>query len=59
MTIIRYYLQIVYAYFFRALRKREEEIGHIVESIQDLNTIFRDLAQMVSEQVIHSSLLIE
>ena len=39
--------------FFRALRKREEEIGHIVESIQDLNTIFRDLAQMVSEQVIH------
>eukprot|EP00088_Acartia_fossae_P013903 TRINITY_DN17367_c0_g2_i1.p1 TRINITY_DN17367_c0_g2~~TRINITY_DN17367_c0_g2_i1.p1 ORF type:complete len:102 (-),score=17.23 TRINITY_DN17367_c0_g2_i1:282-587(-) len=32
------------------LRKREEEIGHIVESIQDLNTIFRDLAQMVSEQ---------
>jgi len=32
------------------LRKREEEIGHIVESIQDLNSIFRDLAQMVSEQ---------
>jgi len=32
------------------LRKREEEISHIVESIQDLNSIFRDLAQMVSEQ---------
>jgi len=34
----------------KSLRKREKEIGHIVESIQDLNTIFKDLAQMVSEQ---------
>jgi len=34
----------------KTLRKREEEISHIVESIQDLNAIFKDLAQMVSEQ---------
>ncbi|XP_023347674.1 syntaxin-16 [Eurytemora carolleeae] len=32
------------------LRKREAEITHIVESIQDLNTVFKELAQMVSEQ---------
>ena len=36
---------------FRFLRKREVEITHIVESIQDLNTVFKELAQMVSEQV--------
>ena len=32
------------------LRKREQEISSIVQSIQDLNTIFKDLAGMVSEQ---------
>jgi len=32
------------------IQRREEEINHIVNSIQDLNTIFKDLAQMVSEQ---------
>jgi len=32
------------------LRKREQEISHIVNSIEDLNTIFKDLAHMVSEQ---------
>jgi len=32
------------------IQRREEEISHIVNSIQDLNTIFKDLAQMVSEQ---------
>lgn len=32
------------------LRRREQEIKHIVESIQDLNTIFKDLAGMVSQQ---------
>ena len=32
------------------LRKREQEISSIVQSIQDLNTIFKDLASMVSEQ---------
>ena len=35
----------------RFLRKREQEISSIVQSIEDLNTIFKDLAQMVSEQV--------
>ena len=32
------------------LRKREQEIKNVVESIQDLNTIFKDLAGMVSQQ---------
>jgi len=34
----------------KAIKRREEEISNIVQSIQDLNTIFRDLASMVSEQ---------
>lgn len=34
----------------RAIKRREEEITSVVQSIQDLNTIFRDLAGMVSEQ---------
>ena len=33
-----------------AIKRREEEISSVVQSIQDLNTIFRDLASMVSEQ---------
>ena len=32
------------------LRRREQEISSIVQSIQDLNTIFKDLAGMVSQQ---------
>ena len=32
------------------LRRREQEINNIVQSIQDLNTIFKDLAGMVSQQ---------
>lgn len=32
------------------LRRREQEITSVVQSIQDLNTIFKDLAGMVSEQ---------
>jgi len=34
----------------KAIRRREQEINSIVQSIQDLNTIFRDLAAMVTEQ---------
>jgi len=34
----------------KVLRKREQEISHIVNSIEDLNSIFKDLASMVSEQ---------
>ena len=34
----------------KLLRKREQEITSIVQSIQDLNTIFKELATMVSEQ---------
>lgn len=34
----------------RIIRQREQEIANIVQSIQDLNTIFKELAGMVSEQ---------
>merc|ERR1712130_152372 len=34
----------------KAIRRREQEINSIVQSIQDLNTIFRDLATTVTEQ---------
>ena len=34
----------------KLLRKREQEITSIVQSIQDLNMIFKELATMVSEQ---------
>ena len=34
----------------KVLRRREQEISSIVQSISDLNTIFKDLAGMVSEQ---------
>jgi len=34
----------------RFVQKREQEIQTIVQSISDLNVIFKDLAQMVSEQ---------
>jgi len=34
----------------RVLRRREEEISNVVRSIQDLNTIFKELATMVAEQ---------
>jgi hypothetical protein len=37
----------------RFLRRREQEIGSIVQSIEDLNTIFKDLALMVTEQVLN------
>ena len=33
------------------VRQREREIQKIVQSISELNTIFKDLATMVSEQV--------
>jgi len=33
------------------VRQREREIQKIVQSISELNTIFKDLASMVSEQV--------
>ena len=32
----------------RSIRRRDQEIGNIVQSIQDLNTIFKELATMVS-----------
>ncbi len=35
----------------KALQQREREINKVVQSISDLNTIFQDLARMVSEQV--------
>ncbi len=35
----------------RALHHREREINKVVRSIADLNTIFQDLARMVTEQV--------
>jgi syntaxin 16 len=34
------------------VRHREREIQKIVQSIAELNTIFKDLATMVSEQVL-------
>jgi len=34
----------------KAIKRREEEINSIVQSITDLNSIFKDLASMVSEQ---------
>ena len=33
------------------VQEREKEINVIVKSIVELNTIFKDLAQMVTEQV--------
>jgi syntaxin 16 len=36
------------------VRHREREIQKIVQSIAELNTIFKDLATMVSEQVLLS-----
>ena len=34
------------------VQQREKEIQNIVQSISDLNTIFKELASMVTEQVI-------
>ena len=39
----------------RFVNKREQEINAIVQSISDLNTIFRDLATMIAEQVRNSN----
>ena len=33
------------------IRQREREVSHIVKSIADLNTIFKDLSYMVADQV--------
>lgn len=33
------------------LEEREQEIDHIVRSIQELNDVFKDLAVMISDQV--------
>ena len=35
----------------KVIEEREKEIQHVVQSIVELNTIFKDLAVMVSEQV--------
>ena len=35
----------------RYVKQREKEIHQIVQSISDLNTIFKELASMVTEQV--------
>ncbi len=35
----------------KMLARRERDINQVVTSISDLNAIFKDLAQMVSEQV--------
>ena len=35
----------------RYVKQREKEITQIVQSISDLNTIFKELASMVTEQV--------
>ena len=42
----------------RFVHKREQEIQNIVQSISDLNVIFKDLAQMVSEQVMLGFILV-
>ena len=34
----------------RAIKRRQEVINSVVQSVQDLTTIFRDLASMVTEQ---------
>ena len=36
------------------VRQREEEISHIVQSIGDLNMIFKDLSIMIIDQVLKS-----
>lgn len=36
-----------------AVEQREQEIKKIAQSITDLNTIFKDLAAMIVDQVIH------
>lgn len=36
----------------RLIREREDEINHIVKSINDLNELFKDLASMVVDQVL-------
>ena len=41
----------------RYVQQREKEIHHIVQSISDLNTIFKELASMVTEQVYVSQIL--
>lgn len=33
------------------IAEREREVSHIVQSISELNTIFKDLAHMVHDQV--------
>ena len=33
------------------VKQREEEISHIVQSIGDLNTIFKDLSILIVDQV--------
>ena len=38
------------------VNQRDKEIAHIVRSIQDLNEIFKDLSQMVVDQVNHDLL---
>ncbi len=35
----------------RTIRDREDEINHVVKSINDLNELFKDLATMVVDQV--------
>lgn len=36
----------------RLIKEREDEINHIVKSINDLNELFKDLATMVVDQVL-------
>lgn len=35
----------------KIIADREREVSHIVQSIGELNTIFKDLAHMVADQV--------
>jgi len=35
----------------QVVKQREEEISHIVQSIGDLNTIFKDLSMLIIDQV--------
>ena len=35
----------------KVVKQREEEIQHIVRSIGDLNTIFKDLSMLIIDQV--------
>lgn len=42
----------------KIVKQREQEISHIVQSIGDLNSIFKDLSMLIIDQVRLSILLL-